>query len=105
MPSKNSSSILARLGAQGKKAHEAHRKDETKNSNFGEMPAGVTGIAQLTDCRFGTYNKGANQGQPYFIARGICKSASILPPGVTSQGVVGVPTQIMEPMHETPTRS
>jgi hypothetical protein len=52
-------------------AHEEHKGDETRLGGGGDLPAGIEhGVARLVDCRIGVYQKGDNQGEPFFMASG-----------------------------------
>lgn len=85
-----------------REAHEAHKSDPTTMGGGGGLPAGIEGgIARLSDIRIGYYEKGDNVGEPFFIAAGIVLSPE------SHDGIVvkGLRTQIMEPIHDTPTRS
>lgn len=90
------------LGERGRKAHEAHKNDETKYGQM-ELPSGIeNGVAQLVDIKFTQIAAGKqNAGKWMFYAAGVVKE-----PG--EQGgtpVRGLRTSITEPMYDTPTRS
>lgn len=52
-------------------AHETHKSDETRIGAGGSLPAGIEhGVARLVDVRIGTYGKGNNEGEPFFMAAG-----------------------------------
>lgn len=94
---------MQKLGNRLKTAHAKHANDETTFSGGGELPAGIeNGVAQLVECKFGTYEKGDNQGEFYFYAAGIVVSPVAMPDGLK---VAGLRTSIMEPLCDTPTRS
>jgi hypothetical protein len=103
MPAKKTKSgLLARLGDRLRKAHEAHKADETEYSNFGELPAGIEGgVAQLVDCKFDQYKSGDNEGEDYFYAAGVV----VQPVEHDGIRVLGLRTSIMEPLCDTPNRS
>lgn len=53
-------------------AHELHKGDETRIGSGGDLPAGIEhGVARLSDAKIGVYQKGDNEGEPYFMAAGI----------------------------------
>lgn len=92
------SEFFNKLAGDLKKAHEAHKKDETKFSNFGELPGGITGgVAQLVEIKVDKYKEGDNKGQYYFLAAGIVKTPEV----VGDVRVKGLRTQIMEPLCAT----
>lgn len=96
------SGLIAKLGDKLRKAHENHKGDDVKYDANGGLPSGIeTGVAKLTSCKFGIYDKGDNKGQYYFMARGVV----IEPTFVGKTPTAGLQTMIMEPMCETPTRS
>lgn len=100
---KTTSGLMQKLGNRLKTAHAKHANDETTFSGGGELPAGIeNGVAQLVECKFGTYEKGDNQGEFYFYAAGIVVSPVAMPDGLK---VAGLRTSIMEPLCDTPTRS
>lgn len=102
-PQTGKSGLSAKLGDRLRKAHEAHKGDETEFSNFGELPAGIeNGIAQLVDVKFAEYKTGDLKGQYFFMARGVAK----FPEELAGQKVAGLYTQIgPEPLCDTPQRA
>jgi hypothetical protein len=102
-PQTGKSGLSAKLGDRLRKAHEAHKGDETEFSNFGELPAGIeNGIAQLVDVKFAEYKTGDLKGQYFFMARGVAK----FPEELNGQKVAGLYTQIgPEPLCDTPQRA
>lgn len=99
---KQTGSVLGKIAGAVGKAVANHAKDETKYGEGGSLPPGIeNGVAKLVDCRFSQYEKGANKGQPFFLAVGVVQSPE------THDGVriVGRRTMIMEPLCETPSRS
>jgi hypothetical protein len=61
------SSFMAKLV----QAHEEHKGDETRVGSGGDLPGGIEqGVAQLVDLHIGTYAKGDNEGQPFFMGAG-----------------------------------
>lgn len=113
MPSnKKKSEFLEDLGAAGRKAHEAHKADETTYSEFGDLPPDIKdGIAQLKVVKFDKYKKGDNEGKWFFYAAGIVHEpedhtyVDILTKKPKTARTKGKRTSIMEPLHETPGRS
>lgn len=104
MPAQSGQSkLMQKLGVEGRKAFEAHKKDETDLSSFGSLPGGIErGVAQLVDCKFGFVQQGKdNAGQPFFFAAGIVKQ----PVKHNGIPIVGMRTQVIEPLYSTPTRS
>jgi len=54
------------------KAHVEHKADETKVGSGGDLPADIEhGVAELSDVKISTYQKGNYQGHPFFMAAGI----------------------------------
>lgn len=105
---KTKTTLMAKLGDKLKKAHEAHKDDDTTFSGAGNLPAGIeNGVAQLVECKFDTYTKGDNIGEFFFYAAGVVVSPrDYTDPktGVTTR-IEGLRTSIMEPLHDTPTRT
>lgn len=61
------SSFLSRVA----EAHELHKADDTRIGSGGDLPAGIEhGIARLVDAKIGVYQKGDNEGEPFFMAAG-----------------------------------
>jgi len=104
---KGKSGLYAKMGDTLKKAHEAHKADETTYSEFGELPEGIeNGIAQLVDIKFDQVKAGKdNAGEYYFYAAGTVH----IPVDVETKNgkvhVEGLRTSITEPLYPTPTRS
>lgn len=93
------SGLLAKLGNRLIQAHEKHKNDTTELSNFGDLPAGVEGIAQLVECKFTMIAPGKqNAGQYMFYAAGIV----VEPEFHEGLKVAGRRTQISEPFFDTP---
>jgi len=95
------SSILGKLSS-AKKAYHAHRSDSTEFDTSGNLPAGIDdGVAKLVDCKFSTYEKGDNKGEPFFYAAGIVVAPK------THEGIPiqGKRTSITEPFCSTPGKS
>lgn len=93
MPAKTSkSSIADDLGSAGRKAFNKHRKDEVDYGGAAELPAGINGgVAQLTDCLFGTYAKGPDKGKRYFRV----SATAVLPQAFEGKKVEGTRFQDM----------
>lgn len=68
MPKKVVKSVLA--GKVKPNVVKARAGDET-SYGYQDLPGGLTGIAQLVDCRFDLYKKGANKDEPFFYAAGV----------------------------------
>lgn len=79
------------------------RNNETKYSAGGDLPPGIEGgVAQLRECKIGTYQSGDMEGQAYFLANG----RVISPKTHNGSPVAGGLTQIgPEPICDTPNRS
>lgn len=94
------SSLMSKIEKKGRAAHAAHRSDEATYSGGADLPAGIEGgIAQLVECKFGTFERGNNQGEPYFLAAGIVKH----PQELGGIPLEGLRTQIgPEPLCDTP---
>ncbi len=72
MPVVKTKSLLAKLGKKVDEAVKKHSKDEVKYAqDFSQIPAGIVGHAHLRECKFDLYKKGANEGEPYFMARAV----------------------------------
>ena len=97
------SSLAARLGDKARKAFdECKDKPPEFDSNAG-LPAGIEGgVAKLVECKFTQIAAGkANAGKDMFYAAGVVVS----PAEVNGVSLVGLRTQISEPLYDTPTRS
>jgi len=68
--------------------------------NFGEIPAGVTGIARVVDCKIGTFEKGDLMGESYFFASAVV----VEPEEFNGVFIKGLRTNILEPLCDTPKR-
>lgn len=97
------SGLLGKLGDKLRRAHEAHKGDETTYSQFGDLPPGIeNGVAQLVDCKFTQIKEGKNNaGEWMFYAAGVV----VLPRSVGGIPIEGLRTQISEPLFDTPNRS
>lgn len=100
---KSKSSLAGKLGAKGAKAFDQHKSDETEFDAGGRLPAGIeNGIAQLSTCKFGVYEKGDNKGEYFFMAAGIVTEPKVQD-GIP---IEGLRTQIgPEPICDTPKAS
>ena len=102
MPSQVTKSVLSgAIGSAVAKAVNKHKGDEVKYDTGGGLPDGIeNGVARLTECKFGVYDKGDMKGKPYFMAAGI-----VMEPKVhNGVKVEGRRTSIIEPVCDTPTR-
>jgi len=89
-----------------KKAHNAHRADETTFSSGGDLPVIDHGVAQLLSIGIGEYKEGKTKGKPYFFADGVVLSPNTVKVfGGGEVKVVGKRTRIQEPICDTPDRS
>lgn len=69
---KATSPILAKLAKKGiQKVVKDHKNDETDFGSGGELPAGLTGIAELTSAKFDEFKSGDSKGEPYAQYRGV----------------------------------
>lgn len=95
--------LAAKLGNKGKQAFDNVKNNDVEFDTGANLPAGIeNGVAQLVECKFGTYESGDNKGELYFLAAGVV-CAPKLHEGVS---VEGLRTQIgPEPLCDTPTRS
>lgn len=92
-------SLWAKMGAEGKKGFNAHKKDETEFDTGGSLPPGIEGgIAQLNKCYFDTYKKGDMEGEYYWYASGIV----VEPKEYEGRKIEGKMTSIMEGLYDTP---
>ena len=67
MVKKAKSSFLERVA----EVHEEVKGNETKVGSGGDLPPGIEhGIARLVDCKIGIFQKGDNEGEPFFMAAG-----------------------------------
>lgn len=102
MPAQVTKSVLSgAIGSAVAKAVNKHKGDEVKYDTGGGLPDGIeNGVARLTECKFGVYDKGDMKGKPYFMAAGI-----VVEPKVhNGVKVEGRRTSIIEPVCDTPTR-
>lgn len=98
--------LWSKLGQAGRKAHEAHKDDETRYSAGGGLPPGINGVAQLVDCKFDVFKEGDNKGDYYFYAAGVVVSPDKFTDADGNEHhVEGMRTSIMEPLCATPNRS
>lgn len=96
------SGLAAKLGAEGRKAHESHQHDETTFDTGASLPAGIEGgIAQLTKVTFDIFKKGDFEGEYYFMAMG----SIVSPEEFEGVSIKGLHTRIgPEPICDTPNR-
>lgn len=100
--SKGKSAFMAKMGDKLRKAHEAHKGDETTYSEFGNLPEGIDGgIAQIVEVKFDQYKKGETKGEFFFYAAGTVHK----PLEHNGMRTEGLRTVIMEPLCDTPTRT
>lgn len=87
------------------KGVKEHKHDATVMDTGGDLPPGIDGgVAQLTDCYIGYYEKEGyvHKGQPYFMAAGIVQT----PETHNGVKVAGRRTQIgPEPICDTPEKT
>lgn len=96
------STLLSKLGDKARKAHEAHRYDDTEYSSFGDLPPGIkNGVAQLVDCKFVQIAEGKQGAGNYmFYAAGSVQ----IPKVHDGVPIEGLRTQISCPVFDTPDR-
>lgn len=106
-PQKGQSGLLAKYGDRLAKAHEQNKTNEVVFDGFGDLPAGMSGIAQLSDCRFLQIAQGKdNAGEYMFFARGIVmEPEEFTDDKGNTHRVAGLGTMISEPLFDTPKRS
>jgi hypothetical protein len=98
---KGKSGFLAKHGDRARKAFDAHKGDATEYSSFGDLPAGVEGVAQLVECRLTQVKEGKkNAGEWLFYAAGAVKQ----PIEFEGQRLFGRRTSITCPLYDTPDR-
>jgi len=97
------SSLAARLGDKARQAFEEKKSEAPEFDTQAGLPAGIEGgIAKLVECKFTQIAAGkANAGKDMFYAAGVVVS----PTEVNGVNIVGLRTQISEPLYDTPTRS
>ena len=80
-----------------KQVHDAHRNDEVKISQGGDLPAGIEGgVAKISECKIGVYKEGTKYaGESYFMAMAIVEVPDAHKGGITKIGP--------EPLCETTT--
>lgn len=104
MPAKQKkNSLAARLGEKARRVFEQKKTASPEFDSQAGLPAGIEGgIARLVECKFTQIAAGKqNAGKDMFYAAGIVVS----PTEVNGVNLVGLRTQISEPLYETPTRS
>ena len=97
------SSLAARLGDKARKAFNECKDKPPEFDSNARLPAGIEGgVAKLVECKFTQIAAGkANVGKDMFYAAGVVVS----PDEVNGVSLVGLRTQISEPLYDTPTRS
>lgn len=103
MPAKKQQSSLAeRLGAKAQKAFEEKKAEAAEFDSQAGLPSGIEGgVARLVECKFMQIAEGKqNAGKDMFYAAGVVVS----PQEVNGVNIVGLRTQISEPLYATPTR-
>jgi hypothetical protein len=101
MPAKIKKSSLAnKLSTESRRRFEEKKSVEAEYDTNAGLPAGIEGgIAQLVECGFRTIQAGkTNAGELMFYAAGIVVS----PEEVNGSRIVGLRTQINEPICDTP---
>jgi len=95
--------LASRLGDSVRKTFEEKKSLSPEFDTQAGLPAGIEGgIAKLVDCKFLQVAAGKqNAGKDMFFAAGIVVS----PSEYDGVGLVGLRTQISEPLYDTPTRS
>ncbi len=59
-------------------AHAQHKDETSVAGRGGELPGGIqNGIAELTMIKIGKFQKGDNEGEPFFMAMGTCLSPRV----------------------------
>jgi len=96
-------SLASRLGDSVRKVFEEKKSLSPEFDTQTGLPAGIEGgIAKLVDCKFLQVAAGKqNAGKDMFFAAGIVVS----PSEYDGINLIGLRTQISEPLYDTPTRS
>lgn len=105
---KQGGSVLQqKLGSKVGAAIANHSNDPTTVNDYGDLPPGLSGIAQLVECRFGVIDPGkTNAGECYLYAAGIVVSPEEFTDAEQNTiRVAGMRTQITEVICDTPDRS
>lgn len=84
MPAQNARDPIAdKLAKKGLgKSLQKHGSDETTYGSRGELPAGVTGVAELVDAKLDVYKKGNYKDEPY-----VYLAAVVVSPAQSREGV------------------
>jgi hypothetical protein len=100
---KQQSRLASRLGDKARKAFDSIKTEAPEFNSQAGLPAGIEGgIAQLVECKFIQVAAGKqNAGKDMFYAAGVVVS----PQESNGVNLVGLRTQISEPLYATPTRS
>lgn len=99
-PVQKKSSFVGKYAQELRKAHDAHKSDETEYSGFSSLPGGIeNGIAQLVECEIFQVKEGKKmQGEYCFRAVGIVQK----PVEFEGIPIKGMRTTIMEMLCNTP---
>lgn len=89
------------LRARLERALREYRGKPLVVQNFGELPAGVSGIARVVECRIGKYARGEYAGEHFWVAAAIV----VEPKFFNGNLIAGMRTTIIEPLCDTPNRS
>lgn len=81
-------------------ALKKHKDDPVVIRNFGEVPAGIQGIAKVVACRISVFEKGEFVGEPYYFASAVV----VEPKTFNGMLVEGLRTNVLEPLCDTPRR-
>ncbi len=98
-------SLLAqKLGAKFSEGWNAHKGDETEVGNFSDLPAGVSGIAELREIKITLIAEGkTNAGKPMFYAHGtVLEPTTFKDKEGNVHNVRGRLTKISENLFDTP---
>lgn len=102
MAQQHSTPLTKLLGANAKKAFDAHKADDTVFDTNSRLPAGIeNGIAQLSGISWGVYQTGDLKGKPFFRASG----RVVAPDAHEGVPIKNLTTSIgPEPLCDTPQR-
>lgn len=96
-------SILAKLGDRLKRATTAYKNAPTVLSSGGELPGGISGVAQLSACKIAVKTEGDDAGKFYFYAAGIVQEPELFTDARGNQHrVKGKRTSIQTALYDTP---
>lgn len=106
MPMQSTQSFAKKMGAKLTKAHEAHKADDTRFGQGGDLPGGVDGIALLTECKLGQFNAGKHKGEYFFYAAGVVvEPVDFVDKKGNKWHTEGRRTSIMEALCDTPEKT